>query len=83
MIMKLKKTRERAVRMYDVQNSPTETVESAEFVVTDDDGVTIGNVSCSMYSANLSLNVPSGSIDEGAQKIAEILGATIEEGGEV
>lgn len=71
------------MRMYDVQNSPTETVESAEFVVMDDDGVTIGNAKCSMYSANLSLNVQSGSIDEGAQKIAEILGATIEEGGEV
>ena len=79
--MKLKKTSERALRTYDENNVATETVESAEYVIFDDNGNNIGNMTAYGYSASLNLNVPATSITEGVQKIAQILNATVDEEG--
>lgn len=81
--MKLKKTNERALRTYDENNVATETVESADYVIFDDNGNNIGNMTAYGYSASLNLNVPATSISEGVQKIASILNANVyAEGGE-
>lgn len=79
--MKLKKTNERALRTYDENNIATETVESADYVVFDDNGKSIGNMTAYGYSASLNLNVPATSITEGVQKIAQILNVIVDEEG--
>ncbi len=81
--MELRKITERALRTYDENNAATETVESADYVIFDDNGNNIGNMTAYGYSASLNLNVPATSITEGVQKIASILNAKVnEEGGE-
>lgn len=79
--MKLKKTNERALRTYDENNVATETVESADYVVFDDNGNNIGNMTAYSYGASLNLNVPATSITEGVQMITQILNATVDEEG--
>ena len=80
--MKLKKTSEQVTRSYDEQGNMTARVDSANYSVIDDNGNNVGSASCYNGSANLNLNVSASTIDEGAQKLAEMLNATIEEGGE-
>lgn len=79
--MKLKKTNERALRTYDENNVATETVESADYVVFDDNGNNIGNMTAYGHGASLNLNVPATSITEGVQMITQILNATVDEEG--
>lgn len=80
--MKLRKTSEQVTRSYDEQGNMTAHVNSAEYAVIDNEGNTVGSASCYNGSANLNLNVSAPTIAEGAQKLAEMLNATVEEGGE-
>lgn len=80
--MELKKTSEQVTRSYNEQGNMTTRVDSANYNVIDNEGNIVGSASCYNGSANLNLSVSASTIDEGAQKLAEILNATIEEGGE-
>lgn len=80
--MKLRKLNEYFVRSYKEQGDTTTRVNAVDYSVIDNEEKTIGNASCYGGSANLTLNITTNSVEEGVQKLAEMLNATIEEGGE-
>lgn len=82
--MKLRKINERAERNYDAEGVMTERVTSATYKVVDDNGVEVGTVNCWPERADLGIAVQSQTVEEGVERIASMIGATIaEEGGEV
>lgn len=79
--MELKKTSEQVTHTYDEQGNITTRVDSVNYAVIDDNGVNVGNANCYNGSASLNLNISAQTIEEGAQKLVEMLNATIGEGG--
>lgn len=72
--MKIKKTSESIDRQYDAAGQATDRVGSANYTITDDDGVNIGNASIWSASANVNIAVSGFStIEEGEEKIKAML----------
>lgn len=80
--MELKKTSEQVTRTYDEQGNMTARVDSANYAVYDNNGVNIGNATCYNSHAEINVHIPAQSTTEGVQKLAEMLNATVKEGGE-
>lgn len=80
--MKLKRTFEKATRSYDAEGVMTEKVEHAVYAVVTDADEVIGTINCWGERADLGIAITTGTIDEGVERIAALLNAEVEKGGE-
>lgn len=81
--MRLQKTNEHVVRLFDEEGNAVERLESVEFMILTDEGCRLGSATCHSSNVACQINYPSVSVDDGIAQLKAILAIDgEEEGGE-